>query len=124
MNYPAPTPKQISHAKDSLRRFNIEHPARPIDQQAIVQALSADTPYFITTYLYWDCECPTNYTRPVAMNMCENCGAFQNECPDSAISDIRSHSIHIDLTDPQVVATLEEHNISARRQEASPIASD
>lgn len=109
------TQHKINQAKQKLRDFNRLHPPRPIDQTAIAQALSfPDTPYFITTNLYWDCECPANYIHPAAMNMCEDCGAFRDESPDSSLTELKDMSFHIDLEDLAVVASMDEHNISSR----------
>ena len=66
-----------------------------ITQVDIAQALGPETPYFMTTSLYWDCECQRNYIRPRDMNMCENCGAFKDESPDSRVSELRTAGIHL-----------------------------
>ena len=82
-----------------------------IDDKAIVQALSYPrTPYFITTDLYWDCECEHNFIRPSDMPMCENCGTFKEDAPPSRINEMKDLSIHIDLNHPNVRETLAEYS--------------
>lgn len=86
-------------------------PNPAITEAAILQALSyPQTEYFITTDLYWDCECPTRYIHRTDMLMCEECGTLQQEAPQSRLNEMKAMSIHMDLHDPSVVATFEEHN--------------
>ena len=85
-------------------------PVTSIDEAAVILALSyPETPYFITTTLYWDCECPKNYIRPAGMLMCENCGAHREDQPDSRINEARRHGIHLDWAAPPIAQTLQEH---------------
>ena len=85
-------------------------PETPIGEPEIRQALEYPrTGYFITTNLYWDCNCPVDFHRPADMPMCENCKAFQDESPDSRINELRAGGIHLDLHDPEALGTLEEH---------------
>ncbi len=48
------------------------------------------------------------------MNMCENCGTTQDESPNARIGELRRHGIHVDWTAPNIVKTLEEHNVLSR----------
>ena len=73
-------------------------------------ALNPESNYFMTSHLYWDCDCPQNYIRPRSMNMCEDCGALKDDSPDSRLSEIRAAGIHIPWTEPEFAMTLEEHN--------------
>ena len=92
---------------------------RTSTEEDILHALSyPDTPYFITTSLYWDCDCSGDYIRRADMLMCEDCGAFRDEAPDSRLNEMKALSIHMDLHDPAVVATFEEHNTRHRSQHA------
>ena len=86
--------------------------SRPAD--AIAKALDPGNNYFITTSLYWECECDTNFIRSAQMNMCENCGAMKDDCPDARIGDLRQHGVHVPLTDPDIMKTLEEYNTRDR----------
>lgn len=45
------------------------------------------------------------------MLMCEYCGHFRDESPDSRINELASAGIHLPWQDPEVTATLEEHNL-------------
>ena len=87
----------------------------PISEDAIVQALYYPrTPYFITSNLYWDCDCRTGYIHPFGMPMCEECGTLRDDAPPSRINEMKFMSIHMDLLDPGVVSSLEEHNVLTR----------
>ena len=44
------------------------------------------------------------------MPMCEECGAFKNECPDSRINEIRTTGIHVRWTELSIIQTLTPHN--------------
>lgn len=92
-------------------------PTPSIDEKAIIQALDYPrTPYFITTNLYWDCDCdpPQSSFKPQDMPMCEDCGTFRDESPDSRINEMRLFGIHLDFHDPTVLASLEQHSTSFR----------
>ena len=95
---------------------SVQYPTNPsIDDSAIAQALSYPrTAYFITTNLYWDCECQDRYIRRFDMPMCEECGTLREEAPPSRINEMKAMSVHLDLYDPAAVASLEEHNRSAK----------
>ena len=89
-----------------------------IGEDAVVQAL--DYPrsgYFITTSLYWDCECEDNYIRRSDQLMCEECGEFQEDAPNSRINELRRHGFHIDWTQPEWRASLSEHNATFRKRQ-------
>ena len=90
------------------------NPSR-IGEDAMVQALSyPQTPYFITSNLYWDCNCRNGYIHPFGMPMCEECGTMRDEAPPSRINEMKFFSIHLDLHAPDVVSSLEEHNVLTR----------
>lgn len=96
---------------------NISTPAiaksqtHPPNEEAIIQAFQYPaTQYFITTSMFWDCDCWENFIRPADMPMCEECGAFKSECPDSRINEIRTTGIHVRWTDPSIIQTLTPHN--------------
>ena len=113
---PLPWPGAMAEARMNLERSRIENPQRDITEAAILQALAyPGTNYFITTGLHWDCNCPRNYIRPQEMRTCEECGALREESADARINELKLHGIHVDLTDPGVIATLDQHNTLARR---------
>lgn len=45
----------------------------------------------IVNSAYWDCECPDNetYIHPKNIQSCGNCGATQEDSPDSRASEVR-----------------------------------
>lgn len=42
----------------------------------------------LTTVEYWDCECHKNFIHPRAQKMCYECGAIEEEQPDSRIVEV------------------------------------
>ena len=119
---PLPSPEILEEARRAFRRHMTENPVVPIDEQAIIQALEYPaTDYFITTDLFWDCDCEQRYIRPADMPTCENCGADQDECPPSRINEIWYFGIHVDWMEPAVLNTLEEHSTGSRRRTSSPL---
>ena len=114
MKCPIIPPEQIAEIKANTKEHIRVQTSAPIDKDAIIRALEPANEYFITTSLYWDCECEHNYTRPADMNMCENCGTTQDESPNARIGELRRHGIHVDWTAPNIVKTLEEHNVLSR----------
>ena len=113
---PVIPPEKLREYKANLARHRIENPIRPITAAAIAQALAyPETPYFMTTNLYWDCNCDSNFIRPSGMSMCEDCGAWRDESPDSRINELRDDGIHVDWLDPKAMATLEEYSTAYRR---------
>lgn len=40
------------------------------------------------TDLFWDCECPENYIHPAFEDECSQCGALQENQPDSRMSEV------------------------------------
>ena len=76
-----------------------------------------ETDYFITTNLYWDCECDTDYHRPRDVDRCGNCGTFREDGPDSRINELGMHGIVLDFASGETVATLEQHSAGSRRRE-------
>ena len=104
-----------------------------IEENDIIQALDYPcSEYFITTSMYWDCECRENYIKRLDQLMCENCGQFQEDAPSSRINELRHHGFHIDWTQPEWRASLYEHNKKSRenrtptnqrlRQRAEPLS--
>ena len=41
-----------------------------------------------TTPQYWDCECEDNYIHPSTQALCETCGVFGDEQPDSRVDEV------------------------------------
>lgn len=37
---------------------------------------------------YWDCECETNYIRPMTQKVCPKCGAEEEDCPASRVDEL------------------------------------
>ena len=111
---PGLTRKLIDRAHTNLDRYRTENPQRPIDEEAIILALDVTEPYFITSNLYWECECQPDFVRPRDMLSCEECGQMREDAPDARIADIKAQGIHIDWTDPDVIGTLDEHNTNWR----------
>lgn len=106
-----PSPERIREARERLEESRRNNPGGPITEEDILRALDDSVlDYFITTSLYWDCQCPGDgYHRPADMPMCEACEAFRDESADSRINELRHAGIHLDLDDPGVRATLEGH---------------
>lgn len=113
---PTVSPETRRQARRELEAALSDHPLGAITEDKIVQALSHSDPddYFVTTRLYWECECPEEYFRPQQMAYCENCGSFAEECPDARIHELRANGIHLDYHDPTVRATMDQHNIRSR----------
>ena len=109
------TPEQIERARQARQRHLRENLRTSIDEAAIILALDKTEPYFITTNLYWDCNCETDYIRPREMLSCEECGQVQEDAPDSRIADMKAVGIHIDWSAPEAIKTLDEHNVQWRR---------
>ena len=59
----------------------------------------------------WSRNCSNTSNSRLA---CEECGALREESPDSRINEMKRMGIHVDLTDPSVTATMDEHNTMAR----------
>ena len=77
----------------------------------IIHALSyPNSNIFITTTLYWECECESNYIRPFDMDYCENCDTFRSDSPDSRINELKRHNIHVNYSDDNVRRTLQLHH--------------
>ena len=51
---------------------------------------------FITTSLFWDCECETDYIKPFDFYECQDCGQIYEDAPDSRVNEINGHGILID----------------------------
>lgn len=100
-------------ARLELAVAQVAHPLGAITEDRIILALSHSKPddYFVTTSLYWECECQEGYFRPQEMACCENCGSFADESPDARIHELRNHGVHLDYHDPAVRATMDQHNL-------------
>ena len=114
---PVVHPEQREQARQELALFQAAYPAGAVTGEDIIQALSHRGPdgYFLTTGLYWECECAENYYRPQGMAFCEDCGSFASECPDARVHELRAHGIHPDYHDPAVRNTMSEHNLQSKR---------
>ena len=53
----------------------------PIDEDAVRQAIDKESGFFMTTNLYWECNCEEYSARPATMAMCQNCGEFPRRVP-------------------------------------------
>lgn len=91
--------------QESLNRA----PSR-LDIQA---AMNPEIPYFITTSLYWDCECPQRpFQRPASQESCPDCETFRDEQPDSRIGELPAEiAAAVNWTSPDTVNTLDQHNL-------------
>jgi hypothetical protein len=38
---------------------------------------------------YWDCECESNFIHPISQQMCDICGAIQEESPSSRENEVQ-----------------------------------
>ena len=47
-----------------------------------------DYPPVITTDLYWDCECLTDYINPQQLSDCKVCGAERDDQPQSRVNEV------------------------------------
>ena len=103
--------KALSTAKKQPRQ---PPPPQPIDEQAVIRALDPGNAYFITTSLYWECDCNSSFLKPADMRMCEDCGAFRDESADARIGDLRNHGIHVLWTGLEALRTLDEYNTADR----------
>ena len=115
-------PEELRRSRQRLAETRTRHLLVAVTEDRITLALSHSKPddYFITTSLYWECECRERYFSPQEMACCENCGSFADESPDARIHEPRSHGIHLDYHDPAVRATMDQYNLQSR--EASQIA--
>jgi len=43
----------------------------------------------ITTPTHWDCECKENYIHPKTLDYCPKCDVFQDDQPDSILSEVQ-----------------------------------
>ena len=111
------TPEGLAAAKERLAEHRRKFPILPIDGEAVEAALSYDgdaNPYFITTHLYWDCECEDDYIRASGSGPCPRCGCEQDEMPDSRINEMLAVGIVLDWLHPDVIATYSEHSLEGR----------
>lgn len=80
-----------------------------ISPETITQALTPGSGIFVTTTMWWDCECRTNFIHNRTMLMCEECDALRDESPASRINELRAHHLHLPWTDHPYVDTLQAH---------------
>lgn len=44
---------------------------------------------------YWECHCNEDYIKPVEINYCKNCDAWQEECPKADAKEVEElNGIH------------------------------
>ena len=90
-------------------------------ERSVAQAMRyPETQFFMTTMLFWDCECREDYIHPRDMLMCEKCGYFKDECPDSRINEIRAAGIHLPWAAPEFAYSLDAHNCYALPKTETP----
>ena len=113
------TPGERDEFDRDLEDARAEAEPDPIDAAAVELALSGRTEYFITTRLFWDCECREDRIRPGSDAACAACGALRAEQPDSRINEVQKlrPGPGIDWTSPGVIETMDEYNAAARRRE-------
>ena len=110
------TPERIAASRERLAAFNFRHPPGPVTIDDVTRAMAHTGPndYFITTFLYWDCNCERDYHRPKDMDVCENCGALAEDSADARLHELKAEGIHLDYYDPATLATMDEHNIGVK----------
>ena len=84
----------------------------------IIQALKNETPFFITTTLFWDCECPgEDYIHPKEMLMCETCGILAEDGPDSRINEVIGLASQFEFNPlaPTLWHTFDPHSLTYQR---------
>ena len=106
----------IAEAKLRLDAFNKAHPVGQVTTDDVTLALAHASPddYFITTHLYWECQCAEDYFHSKDTLMCERCGALAEDCADARIHELRAAGIHLDYHDPAVLATMDEYNLRSK----------
>ena len=62
---------------------------------------------FITTSLFWDCDCETKYINSFESCECQICGQIREDAPASRINEINASGILIDWYSPRIRDTLE-----------------
>ena len=110
---PAVSHADIAEAKLRLDAFNKAHPVGNVTADDVTLALAYSGPndYFITTHLYWECQCAEDYFHRQDTLMCERCGALAEDCADARVHELRAAGIHLDCHDPAVLATMDEYNL-------------
>ena len=87
---------------------------RSIDDDTVRQALDPFSNYFITTNLYWECNCAHNYFRSSDMLLCENCGSFRDESPDARIGDLEDMGICENWYSSNIKQSYDQYNLNDR----------
>ena len=108
------TSEQLERARREFAERETRGPRANIDETAIILALDNTQPYFITSNLYWECNCENNCIRPAQVPFCEECGLHREDAPDARIGDMKAMGIHVDWSDPEAMRSLEEHNLQWR----------
>ena len=70
--------------------------------------------YFLTTGLYWECDCAADFVHPAAVAHCGECDMQREESPDADLRSLDQFGIAVDFTDPAARASLCAHNIYGR----------
>ena len=112
---PVVSPERLRKSRERLETSRAASPPGPVTPADILKALDDSQPeYFITTNLYWECNCPGGgFHRSAQMETCRDCEARRDDEPDSRINELRQAGIHLDLDAQDVVATLEGHGPGA-----------
>lgn len=110
---PVVSHSDIADAKLRLYAFNKTHPVGQVTVADVALALAYSGPgdYFITTHLFWECECDEDYFHSADMLMCEHCGVLAEDSADARIHELRAAGIHLDYHNPEVLATMDEYNL-------------
>ena len=75
----------------------------------VAQALAREDGFFMTTHLYWDCNCDAGYIHPYSQLHCRKCNTLRDEAPDARINEIEAAGIHHPWTEQPYLATLQGH---------------
>ena len=60
---------------------------------------------FVTTTLFWECECQQRYLSPRSQEQCPDCRIHRSDAPDARLNEIWSHAAEIS---PALLAYLRE----------------
>ena len=45
---------------------------------------------------YWDCDCEDNYIKPVSLECCEICWAYQDQSSDSRLNEVLEKGLPVE----------------------------
>jgi len=78
----------------------------------LIESHAGKTPAerFLTTPLFWDCECQAGYIHPAVEAECSVCEAQRDESPDSRVDEINRHRDELPLGLVALVNLLMEVN--------------